>query len=171
MEVYDAIKGRRSIRRFKRDPVEDEKIEALKEALRSAPSAGNLRMRRFYLVFNEEVKKRLSVAAFSQRFILEAPLVVVACADLRIADYYGKRGVELYAIQDSAVSVENLMLMAHSLGLGSVWVGAFAESEAARALDLPENLRPVAIVPVGYPAAVPSAPSRRLAEDEVVAVR
>jgi nitroreductase len=171
MEVYDAIKGRRSIRRFKKDPVEEEKIEALKVALRSAPSAGNLRMRRFYFVFNGEVKKRLSVAAFSQSFILEAPLVVVACADLRIGDYYGKRGVELYAIQDSAVSVENLMLMAHSLGLGSVWVGAFAESEVARLLALPEDLRPVAIVPVGYPAVVPSAPSRRHAGEEVVDVR
>lgn len=171
MEVYDAIKGRRSVRRFKKDPVEEEKVEALKEALRSAPSAGNLRMRRFYFVFNEEAKKRLSVAAFSQRFILEAPLVVVACADLRIEDYYGKRGVELYAIQDCAVSVENMMLMAHSLGLGSVWVGAFAEAEAARSLSLPEELRPVAIVPVGYPAAVPSAPPRRGAEEEVVTVR
>lgn len=171
MEVYEAIKGRRSVRRFKKEPVEEEKIEALKEALRSAPSAGNLRMRRFYFVLNEEVKKRLMVAAFSQRFVLEAPLVVVACANLKIADYYGRRGVELYAIQDAAVSVENMLLLAHSIGLGSVWVGAFAEAEAARALSLPEELRPVAIVPVGYPAAVPKAPPGGTVEEEVVIVR
>lgn len=171
MEVYDAIKGRRSVRRFKKDAVEEEKMEALKEALRSAPSAGNLRMRRFYFVLNEEVKKRLMVAAFSQRFVLEAPLVVVACANLKIEEYYGRRGVELYAIQDSAVSVENMLLLAHSLGLGGVWVGAFAEAEAAAALALPQELRPVAIVPVGYPAVTPKAPPGRGVEEEVVVVR
>lgn len=171
MEVHDAIKGRRSVRMFRKEPVEEEKVAALKDSLIWAPSAGNLQMRRFYFVFNEDVKKRLVIAALNQRFIQDAPLVVVACADLRIIDYYGKRGVELYSIQDAAVSVENMMLMAHSLGLGSVWVGAFSEPEVARVLGLTENLRPVALVPVGYPARLPSPPKRVSVEDAVVSVR
>ena len=170
MEVYDAIKGRRSVRRFKQDPIESGKIESLKEALRSAPSAGNLRMRRFYFVFDEDLRKRLAAAAFGQMFICRAPLVVVACADLGIEEYYGKRGVELYAIQDAAVSVENMLLMAHSLGLGAVWVGAFSESETARILGLPERLRPVAMVPVGYPEVQPKGPPRGTEEEQIVVV-
>ena len=170
MEVYDAIKGRRSVRRFRQDTVESEKIEALKEALVSAPSAGNLRMRRFYFVFNEDLRKKLSTAAFGQMFICRAPLVVVACADMGIEEYYGKRGVELYAIQDAAASVENMLLMAHSLGLGSVWVGAFSEAETARLLGLPERLKPVAMVPVGYPEVVPKGPPRGSVEDQVVVI-
>jgi nitroreductase len=69
------------------------------------------------------------------------------------------------------VSVENLMLAAHELGLGSVWVGAFNESEVFEVLDLPHNLRPVAIIPIGYPERIPQAPPRVAKEDAVEFVR
>ena len=99
----------------------------------------------------------LARAAFNQHFIAVAPLVAVACLDRRIAARYGDRGVNLYSIRDVAASVENMLLTAHELGLGSVWVGAFNEYDVAEILELPDNLRPVAIVPIGYPARTPGA--------------
>ena len=167
MDVMTAIKNRRSIRRFLNKEIPKDAIDVLKDALIWAPSAGNLQSRRFYFVFNNDVKKRIVDAALHQTFILQAPLVVIACADLLIGRSYGSRGEELYSIQDVACSIENMMLAAHSLGLGSVWVGAFHEDEIAKVLEMPPNLRPVAIVPVGYPAHSPS-PPRRLDKDEIV---
>ena len=167
MDVMTAIKNRRSIRRFLDKEIPKDAIDALKDALIWAPSAGNLQSRRFYFVFNNDVKKRIVDAALHQTFILQAPLVVIACADLLIGRSYGSRGEELYSIQDVACSVENMMLAAHSLGLGSVWVGAFHEEGIANVLDMPSHLRPMAILPVGYPAHSPS-PPRRLEKDELI---
>lgn len=93
--------------------------------------------------------------------------MVVACLDRGIAARYGDRGVHLYSIQDAAVSVENMMLTAHELGLGSVWVGSFNERDVAEVMNLPDNLRPVAIVPIGYPARTPTAPPRNSREKAV----
>ncbi len=87
---------------------------------------------------------------------MEAPLAVVCCADLTIARHYGARGKSLYCLQDVAASIQNMMLVAYSLGLGTVWVGAFDEREVSGILGLPDHIRPVAIVPVGYPDERPS---------------
>lgn len=167
MVLIDIIKGRRSIRRFKGDEISSEVIDALKDALIWAPSAGNLQSRRFYFVFNKAIKERLVRAALNQHFIAEAPLAIVCCADSTIERFYGKRGSELYMLQDVAASIENLMLLAYSFGLGSVWVGAFREEEISRILNLPDNLRPVAIVPVGYPDETPPPPPR-VSKDKAV---
>jgi len=167
MDVLTAVKGRRSIRRFYGKEIPGEAIEALKDALIWAPSAGNLQSRRFFFVYNKETKKGLVEAALHQTFIAQAPLVVVACADLLIGRYYGRRGEELYCLQDVAASVQNMMLVAHSLGLGSCWVGAFHEEEVIKVLKLSDNLRPVAIVPVGYPAHTPP-PPRRVDKEEAI---
>lgn len=167
MDVMTAIKNRRSIRRFLNKEIPRDAIDVLKDALIWAPSAGNLQSRRFYFVFNNDVKNRIVDTALHQTFIAQAPLVVIACADLLIGRSYGSRGEELYSIQDVACSIENMMLAAHSLGLGSVWVGAFHEDEISKDLDMPPNLRPVAIVPVGYSAHTPS-PPRRLEKDELI---
>ncbi len=170
MDILEIIKGRRSIRSFERRPLPGDLVEALKEALIWAPSAGNLQARRFYFVYNERIKEALVRAALNQRFIAEAPLAIVCCGNRTIERFYGRRGVDLYMIQDVAASIENLMLLAHSLGLGSVWVGAFDEEEVSRILDLPDHLRPLAIVPVGYPAHRPSPPPRVSKEEAVVEV-
>lgn len=171
MSILETIRNRRSIRDFEDREIPKEAIDAMIEAARWAPSAGNLQSRKFYFVFNEDVKRGLAKAALGQNFIARAPLVVVACADNRIASRYGDRGVNLYSIQDAAASVMNMMLIAHELGLGSVWVGAFNEFEAFEVLDLPHNLRPVAIIPVGYPGRTPEAPPRVANEDAVEFVR
>ena len=168
MDVLTAIRGRRSIRSFKGDEIEPEKIEVLKDALVWAPSAGNLQSRFFYFVYNDDVKRRLVGAALGQEFILEAPLVVVGCADTgRIAVRYRERGVYLYCIEDLACSIQNMMLAAYSEGLGSVWVGAFHENEVAGILEMPEHHRPLAIVPVGYPDEDPVPPERVAHKDAV----
>jgi nitroreductase len=93
------------------------------------------------------------VAAWGQLFVSQAPVVLVVCAEPdRSAIRYRERGAELYCLQDTAAAAENILLAATALGLGGCWVGAFDEEEASLALNLPENLRPVAIIPVGYPS-------------------
>ena len=160
MNILKVVKERRSIRNFQKKRIPDELIDKLIEALIWAPSAGNLQSRKFYFVKDEKTKKKIAAAALNQNFIAEAPLVIVGCADARIAYKYGERGVYLYSPQDVALSIMGMMLVAHENRLGSCWVGAFRENEVARILNTPKNLRPVAIVPVGYPSKVPSPPSR-----------
>ena len=163
MNILDVIQHRRSVRDFTDQKIPESAITALVEALRWAPSAGNLQSRKFYFVFNEDIRNKLAQTGLKQdfvSFIARAPLVVVACADHQIAARYGERGVNLYCIQDTAASVQNLLLAAHDLGLGTCWVGAFKEEKVSEIIDLPDHIRPVVIVPVGYPARTPKAPDR-----------
>lgn len=159
-EVLKIIKERRSIRSFQKKDIPEEIINKLIEAIIWAPSAGNLQSRKFYFIKDDQIKRDIAYAALNQNFIAEAPLVVVGCTDSRISTRYGDRGVNLYAIQDVACSIMNMMLVACENGLGTVWVGAFKESAIHEILNLPRNLRPVAIIPVGYPSRIPSAPER-----------
>ncbi|MEN2994723.1 MAG: nitroreductase family protein [Thermodesulfovibrio sp.] len=160
-EVLKAVKERRSIRSFLKKDIPEEVIRKIIEALIWAPSAGNLQARKFYFIKNQEMKIKLAYAALSQMFIAEAPVVIVGCIDKeRIYPRYGERGVNLYAIQDVACSITNAMLVAHENALGTVWVGAFREEEVSRILKLPRNLRPVVILPIGYPAYIPTPPQR-----------
>jgi len=113
-------------------------------------------------VKNSEVKRRLAEAALNQKFVEEAPIVIVVCADeSRSFKGYGLRGKSLYCIQDTAAAIQNIHLAACSLGLATCWVGAFKEEDVRKILDIPDRVRPVALVPVGYPAEKPSPPLRR----------
>jgi len=116
-----------------------------------APSAGNLQAREFIIVDDPEIKKRLSIASLDQDFIVEAPVNIVVCADLDRIDPYGKRGRELYCLQDAAAAVEHILLLATDYDLGTCWVGAFDENKVSKILNLPPYIRPVAIIPIGYP--------------------
>jgi len=160
MDILRAVKERRSIRDFQKKGIPAELVEKLMEALIWAPSAGNLQARKFYFVKGEKIRRKLAAASLGQNFIAEAPLVVVGCTDSRISFKYGERGVQLYSLQDVALSIMGMMLVAHENGLGSTWVGAFREEEVAKILNLPGHLRPVAVVPVGFPSRIPHAPSR-----------
>ncbi len=120
-----------------------------------------------HIIDVEKTKEKLVEAASGQSFIAQAPLVVVGCTDEKISNYYGERGGNLYSICDVSASIQNLMLSAHSEGLGSVWIGSFDEKEVSKILNLPKNLRPVAIVPVGYPAEKPSPPPRVSKEEAI----
>jgi len=171
MEVLEAILKRRSVRNFEKKEIEKEKIEKLKEALIWAPSAGNLQARKFYFVFDEEIKKKLAKAALNQNFIAKAPLVIIGCCDLEKISWYGERGKNLYTICDVSAAIENLMLVATSEGLGTCWVGAFDESEVSKILKLPKNERPIVIVPVGFPKEIPSPPEREEKEKLIEEIR
>lgn len=152
MEVVECIEGRTSIREFRTDPVSDEITNEALRLANLAPSAGNLQARDFIVVKNAATKKALAQAAYGQDFIRTAPVVVVFCANLERIGHYGDRGRNLYSLQDAAAAIQNFSLYLHSQGLGSVWVGAFDEQKARTAIGIPLNVRPVAIVPFGYPA-------------------
>ncbi len=153
MDVFEAIKNRRSIRTFERKAVSEEQVERLIDAARHAPSAGNIQPWEFVIVRDQQIKKQLSVAALNQSFIEEAPVVLVVCAnEARSGQGYGSRGVNLYCIQDTAAAIENMLLAAYAIGLGTCWVGAFREEIVRKVLKTPYHIRPVAIIPVGYPS-------------------
>ncbi len=159
-ECLRLIHDRVSIRKYQPKDIPDELIIELLKAGNAAPSAGNLQARDFIVVRNSETKKRIAEAALEQMFIATAPVVIVVCANYpRSMRIYGDRG-KLYAEQDATAAVENILLAAHALGLGAVWVGAFHESAIARILNLPDYVRPIAIIPVGWPAEKPSKRSR-----------
>ncbi|MCW4035805.1 MAG: nitroreductase family protein [Candidatus Bathyarchaeota archaeon] len=162
MRIPEAISERRSVRAFTSRDISEQEVELLVEAACLAPSAGNLQPWEFIVVRDPATKGRLVDAAHGQSFIREAPVVFVVCAvPRRSASGYGSRGRELYCLQDTAAAVQNLMITARENGLGSCWVGAFDERRASAALGLPDWARPVAIVPVGYPAESPRRRPRR----------
>ena len=152
MDVVECIEGRTSIRVFGPDPVDDAMINESLRLANLAPSAGNLQARDFFVVRSLKTKTALMEAALNQDFVKSAPVDIVCCANIERIKHYGERGRTLYCIQDVAAAIQNMTLYLHSKGLGSVWVGAFDEEKARRALALPPHLRPIAIVSVGYPA-------------------
>lgn len=168
MDVLEAIKGRRSIRTFTDQPVSEEEVKTLIDAARHAPSAGNMQPWEFIIVRKPEVKREIAVAALNQGFIEEAPVVIVACANIeRSGSGYGSRGAMLYCIQDTAAATQNILLTAYAMGLGTCWVGAFKEEEVKKALGIPDGVRPVTIIPVGRSTAKPLQRPRRPINDIV----
>lgn len=168
MDVFEAIYGRRSVRAFSEKDVTGAQLIKILDAGRQAPSAGNLQPWELVIVRDSKRKMALAHAAFGQYFIAEAPVVVVVCVHpARSARRYGDRGVGLYCLQDTAAFIQNVLLASHAIGLGSCWVGAFDEARAAQVIEAPDNIRPVAIIPIGFPAESPSAPPRRILEDIV----
>lgn len=150
--MRDIFDERRSVRAFENAEISEEIVGDLLAAAFAAPSAGNCQPWHVFAVRDEAVKKQLSLDSFSQKFIAQAPVVFVVCAEpARSAARYGERGSSLYCIQDTAALVENLLLKATELGLGACWCGAFLEDAVSKTLALPDSLRPVAIVPVGHP--------------------
>jgi nitroreductase len=152
IDFWEVIKRRKSSRSFDRSKdVSENDIKKLLEAANCAPSAGAIYPTEFKVIRDQEVKNLLAKAAFGQYFIAEAPVVIVVIADIeKSAAKYGKRGRNLYAIQDAAAATENLLLAATALDLGTCWVGAFDEDEVSKILKLEKSQRPLAIIPVGW---------------------
>ncbi len=168
MEFFKVLQERHSIRAFAERPVEPEKLQALLEAANCAPSAGNLQAYKIYVVTRLTTLKALMRAAFEQKFVAQAPVVLVFCADpRRSASSYGERGATLYSVQDATIACAYAQLAATALGLGSVWVGAFDEDAVRKALDISEELVPVALLPVGYAAESPQITPRRTLDELV----
>ena len=166
MDIFQVIRNRRSIRKYKDTPVEWEKIKQLLDAARLAPSWKNMQCWRFLVLTGMEKREAL-LAAFpddnpGKKAIASAPVVIVVCADP--AESGVENGID-YFVADTAIAFEHLCLAAHALGLGSCWMGLFDEAVVSRALGIPAGVRVVGITPLGYPDQEPKArPRKELAE-------
>lgn len=206
LNVLEAIKARRSIRKFAPTDVPDEVIEQILEAARLAPSAGNRQPWRFVVVRDREVRKELREICMGQKFIEEAPVVIVCFGDLdsysvearklRRQEFIESGVMETLSgrfadpefreyrdslptpprqqlitpvIANTYIAIEHLVLMAAALGLGTCWVGGFNDAaEVRRLFDLPDNLVPVVVLPVGYPAGEIPPQRPRISLEEIV---
>ncbi|MFH1726711.1 MAG: nitroreductase family protein [Elusimicrobiota bacterium] len=171
MNADDRGRRRRSIRAFQARPVEPEAVREILQAANSAPSAGNLQAYEVVCVSDPGRRRALAQASLGQHFVAYAPVALVFFANPRRCGGYGRRGEELYCVQDATIACAYAQLAAADLGLGSVWVGAFNDRDVSAAARAPARLRPVAILPIGYPAESPSPTPRRdladLVRDEV----
>ena len=147
MEIIEMIKSRRSIRKYKAAPVEDEKLNKVLEAARWAPSAGNRQPWEFVVVKDPSIRRRIADVAPYGGFIADAPVMIAVVVD--------PRKDPTHYIEDGAIATTHIMLAAHALDLGTCWVGAFGsayEDDAKRVLDVSPNLRVLSLVSLGYPA-------------------
>ncbi|NQV13378.1 MAG: nitroreductase family protein [Parcubacteria group bacterium] len=167
MEFRDLIKARHAIRAFQDKEIPEEKLQAVLEAIQQAPSAKNLQSFEVVLVRQKETIKKLAETALKpQPFIAEADLVLIFFANPeRLTEYFDKRGIKLYPIQDATIAITQAHLAAANEGLGSVWIGSFDEEKASKILSAPTGLRPIAMLPIGYPAEEPVAKERRALDD------
>jgi nitroreductase len=164
MDVMEAIRKRRSIRSYQDRPVEEEKLRAVLEAGRLAPSAKNLQEWRYVVVRDPELRARMPEVANGQKFVGEAPVVLVACAK---TDGHRMSCGELSYPIDVAISLSHIALKATEEGLGTCWIGAFDQAAAKKLLGIPDDVRVVELMPLGYPASEPAARPRREL-DEIV---
>jgi nitroreductase len=158
MDVFTAIRQRRSVRAYKAVEVEEEKLKKILEAARLSPSASNRQEWKFIVVRNAETKKKLAKAAFGQSFIGEAPVVLVGCGTESKAIM--ACGQPAYTV-DVSIACSFMILQAHELGMGTCWIGAFKEDEVKKILKIPDFVRVVAMIPLGYPDEDPSQRSRK----------
>ena len=162
VDVLDVIQDRRSIRAFKDRTIEEDKLKRVLEAARLSPSAKNLQERIFIVVKDKAKREALVDAARGQGFVGEAPAVIVACADN--TNYTMPCGQLAYPI-DTAIAVDHMTLQAVAEGLGTCWIGAFNEEEVKELLGIPNQIRAVALLPIGYPKNTPQqTPRKELSE-------
>ena len=148
-DVLGVIKKRYSCRKYQKQIVEDEKIMRLIEAARLAPSAKNRQEWRFIVVKDEKKRKALAHAAKEQEFIAEAPVIIVCCA---VTNYHMMAcGQHCYPI-DVAIAIEHVVLQAVEEGLAACWIGAFYEYPVKKLLGIPDGIRVVELLTIGYPA-------------------
>lgn len=152
MDFLELAKSRRSVRGFKNTDIPEDIIIRLLEAAQAAPSGGNCQPWHFYVIKDRATIQRIKEESCRQAFIATAPVLFVVCADIaRTEGRYKERGRELYCIQDTAAAIQNILLCAQSEGLGACWCGHFGEKEMSEILNLQEGMRPVAVIPIGYP--------------------
>ncbi|HWR98512.1 MAG TPA: nitroreductase family protein [Candidatus Methanoperedens sp.] len=163
MDFFEALSTRRSIRKYRETPVEEEKLRAVLEALRQSPTWGNMQCPRVVVVRDANTKQGISELSYLESFfapkgyksnpakaaLATAPVVLVLCADP--AQSGNMRGQEYY-LTDTGIAAQSLMLAARAQGLGTVFVGIFQEEPLHDLLGIPENVRVVGLFPLGYPA-------------------
>jgi nitroreductase len=161
----DAIVTRKSVRAYLDRPVEDEKLNAVLDAARLAPSASNRQEWRFVIVREPEMRLKLSAAAGGQSFVGDAPVLIVACAE---TDNHVMRCGQLSYPIDVAIALDHLSLAAVELGLGTCWIGLFDEKRVKELLGIPEPIRVVELMPLGYPENPAGITKRRFPLERIV---
>jgi len=164
MKVEEVIKLRKSVRKYLSRPVESEKIQMLLEAARLAPSASNRQEWRFVIVKDERKRKLMVDAACGQKFVGEAPYIFICCAKTDLHEMTCKQ--LCYPI-DVAIAIDHITLRAVELGLGTCWIGAFHEDMVKEIANIPEKIRVVELLTVGYPANPNSIPKKRLSLEDI----
>ncbi|MBU0716934.1 MAG: nitroreductase family protein [Planctomycetes bacterium] len=151
MDVMTAIRTRRSVRSYAARPIPADVLERMQQALRYAPSACNYQPWRFIMVTDADLKQKVAQASFDQMWMAAAPVIVVGCGDLTHAyKTMGGRGNSTDI--DLAIALDHLSLAAVAEGLGTCWIGAFDEQRVKELLDVPTEIKVVAMMPLGYPA-------------------
>ena len=150
MDALEAILTRRSIRKYQDKLVDDDTVRKLLEAAMAAPSSMNLQPWRFIVIDDRAILDKIPDLHPHAKMLKEAPLAVLVCADSKV------QNIEGYWAQDCSAATENILLAAHALGLGAVWLGVFPRKERMDAvvglLDLPEEIKPVSLISIGHPA-------------------
>ncbi len=165
MDLYKAIRVRRSIRRYKAKQVEEAKLSRILEAGRLSPSAANRQPWHFIVVTDPEVKENMR-ESYGRDWFSEAPLVIVVCVDPKTAWVRGD-GEEFWKI-DGTIALQTMILQATEEGLGTCWIGAFDEAAAKKVLGIPPDIRVVAMTPPGYLDEVKGEVTQRKRMDEIV---
>ncbi len=164
MEFYEVINKRRSIRAYKKDPVEDSKLSRILNAARLAPTAANRQPFSLIVVKDEETKLKLK-DAYSQEWFFTAPVIVCACA---LPDEAWKRNDgKGYVDVDVAIAMDHLILAASAEGLGTCWIAAFKPEVVREVLNIPDNMEPLVLTPLGYPETIPEPTFRKPLEEMV----
>lgn len=158
MSLLDVILSRRSIRRYENKEIPKDVLDQIVEAGRQSPSAMNIQPYRFVIVKKSEIKKEMK-SIFS-RFLEKAPVIIVGCANPK------SRLAGKWAIGDTSIALQNMVLAAWSLGVGSCWIGSFNEKKTKQALKIPEDWKVVALLTLGYPAETPK-PRKKKSTDEL----
>jgi nitroreductase len=153
MSLVDVILSRRSIRQYDDNDIPKDVLDKILEAGRQSPSAANRQPYQFVVVTDSEIKKELS--GLVSGFLKNAPVVIVGCANTK-ALLTGK-----WAVIDTTIALENMVLAAWSLGVGSCWIGAFNEQKVKNALQIPEKWKVVALISLGYPAENPESRKKK----------
>lgn len=160
--LFEAILNRRTCHRFTDQAVEFEKIAQCIQAGMEAPSSGNLQNWQFIIITEKEKLRALYNHTMEQEVFMNAPMGVIVCSDDDIAQkYYGLRGKRLYAVQNCAACIENMLLAAQAFGLGATWIGAFDEEKVDMMFQIPEHVRAQAIILFGYPENDPTPKERK----------
>ncbi len=168
MELMEVIKGRRSIRKYKSDPVPEEALRTVLEAVRWSPSWANTQCWEVIVVKDPQMKWKLAETLPKTNPALsamtEAPLVLVLCGRKGVAGFKKGEAATIkgdWLMFDTGIAMQTLCLMAHSLGLGTVVVGLFDHKKAEEMLEVPQDREVVAMTPLGYPAAESATPKRK----------
>lgn len=152
MDLFSAIKTRKSVRKYLDKKVPNDMIGAIIEAGTMAPSSGNKQNWKFIIVKDSNTKEEVAKHCKEQYWMTRAAAYIVVCSDDSLIEkFYGERGVNRYSVQNCAAAIQNMLLAANDLGLGACWIGAFDEEEVCNDLDISGGAKPQAIITIGFP--------------------